>query len=226
MRIKRLRETPSTHDEVKRYLPDGREVIVCAKKQTKGRGTKGRSFLSNEGGIYLSHLKFYRDVPAKNTFQVMMNAAVAVCRTVEAFNLSPSVKWPNDILVGGKKICGILIETVLSGEFLHASIVGIGLNVCNGLDELSTVATSICEQTGKRISVAKVENILVKNLKKVYSAQEYAGYLHFLGKEVTVVEGECSYVALAKEVTSDGRLVVRTGEGEKTLSAAEISLRV
>ncbi len=224
--IELLKEVDSTNLYIKKYLEKGENVIVCAEKQSGGRGTKGRSFLSNEGGVYLSALTFYHDLPAKDSFQIMLGAAVAVCKTAEFFGLTPQIKWPNDILVNGKKLCGILIENVLSGSKVRASIVGIGLNACNDLSSLEGIATSLSEQAGRQISTQEAREKLIEELKKPTSLSEYGAYLAFLGKEVRIVEGKKEYCATALCVEADGRLAVRVGGEEKLLSAAEISLRI
>ena len=126
-----LEETESTNKYAKAQRGAGENLLVVAERQTGGKGTKGRSFCSKKGGVYLSLLTFYQDFPASNAFQIMQGAAAAVCETLAFFGLSPKIKWPNDVYVGGKKICGILIENALKGRYIGSSVVGIGLNVFN-----------------------------------------------------------------------------------------------
>ena len=135
VRIERFETLSSTNDYAKSVLAKGENVLIIARTQTGGRGTKGRSFSSREGGIYLSKVSFYEQYPAKEAFKLLQAAAVAVCETLHVWGVKAQIKWPNDILVNGKKICGILIENVFSGANVRSSIVGIGLNVCNELDE-------------------------------------------------------------------------------------------
>ena len=151
MKIEFLEETGSTNEYIKRYLNSGENRIVVAQKQTGGKGTKGRSFLSGEGGVYLSALTFYRDFSAKDAFLIMAHAAVAVCKTAEAFGFSPQIKWANDVYLSGKKLAGILVENALDGGRVKSSVIGIGLNVCNDLGELSKIAVSLSEVAGKKI---------------------------------------------------------------------------
>ncbi len=226
MKIERLNEIDSTNLYIKRYLSSGQDVVVCARTQSEGRGTKGRSFLSQKGGVYLSKLTFYDKLPAQEGFAVMRNAAVAVCRTLKKYGVQPQIKWPNDILVNGKKLCGILIENVFSGNALRASIVGIGLNVTNDVSPLSEIATSILQETGKVYGVDEVTQELIKQLDLSSTVEEYRSFVHFLGKEVRVTEGENEYLATALSIEEDGRLRIRADAGEKVLSAAEISLRI
>ncbi len=228
MRIISLEETASTNDFIRSFLCGGEDVIVTAARQTCGRGTKGRSFLSEAGGLYFSALTFYAPhaLPAERAFEIMMHAAVSVARTAARFGVRPEIKWPNDILAGGRKLCGILIENVLSGGDVHASIVGIGLNVSNDLSALGGIATSLSEQTGEPCTVAKARAVLIEEFLRPAAFEEYLSFVRFLGQRVTVCEGERSYPAVARRILPDGRLEVETSAGVAALSAAEIGIRV
>lgn len=119
----------STQEYAREKRAEGQDLIVTAEVQTGGKGTKGRSFESKKGGVYVSKLSFYEKFPAREAFQIMAGAASAVCETLRKLGLDPVIKWPNDIFVNGKKICGILIENVFSGAEISSSIVGIGYAV-------------------------------------------------------------------------------------------------
>ncbi|MDE5765637.1 MAG: biotin--[acetyl-CoA-carboxylase] ligase, partial [Clostridia bacterium] len=108
IKIIELEEIDSTNEFCKRFNFE-EDVIVVAEKQVKGKGTNGREFVSDEGGLYVSLMRRLPNFDFKNTFSIMINACVAVCKTVESFGLKPTVKWANDVLVDGRKICGTLI---------------------------------------------------------------------------------------------------------------------
>ena len=110
MRIIELSECDSTNEYLKR-LNGEEDTIVTALRQTAGKGTKGRSFSSADGGLYLSVMRFYENFSAANAFEIMINSCVAVCKTVEDFGITPVIRWANDVLVNGRKICGTLIES-------------------------------------------------------------------------------------------------------------------
>lgn len=226
MRIKEVVETSSTNDEIKRYLEGGEDIILSARRQTGGKGTKGRSFLSEEGGVYLSALFFYDNLPAARAFEIMAHAAVAVCRTAVSFGLEPEIKWPNDVLVRGKKLAGILIENELRGEKIRASIIGIGLNVQNDVSALGGIATSLSAETGKKISVEAARDELIKNLCHKDSFSEYLSFVRFLGRDVLVTEGARQYTAVPLRILPDGRLEIRENGAVRALSSAEISLKL
>lgn len=221
-----LEEVGSTNDYIKQFLRGGEDTVVCAERQTGGRGTKGRSFLSEKGGVYLSALTFYEALPASSAFTVMTHAAVSVCKTLETFSLVPEIKWSNDVLVGGKKICGILIENELAGNFVHSSVVGIGLNVSNPLDGLENIATSMKEHLALPPAVEEVREELLKNLGSESKFEEYLSYIKFLGKEIEVTEGERRYAAIALAVLPDGRLFIREKGETRALSSAEITIKL
>lgn len=226
MKIELVGEASSTNDEVKRYLKGGEDIILCARRQTGGKGTKGRSFLSKEGGVYLSALFFYENFPAARAFEIMAHAAVSVCRTAVSFGIQPEIKWPNDVLVRGKKVAGILIENILRGENIHASVIGIGLNVENDVSALGGIATTLSAEAGRRISVEAVRDALIKNLTAKDSFSEYLSFVHFLGREVRVTEGVIEYSAVPRRILPDGRLEIEANGQIRALSSAEISLTI
>lgn len=224
MRIEYLDEVDSTNTYIRRYLEEGEDVIVCARRQTGGRGTKGRSFCSKEGGVYLSALTFYPDLPVSRAFRIMTHSAVAVCRTAKAFGADAQIKWPNDVFAAGRKLSGTLIENILSGDKVRCSVVGIGFNVNNDVSALGGIAVSLSELVGT-VKTDDVRDELISNLLREDDFAEYLSFVRFLGKEITVVEGEKSFPAIARAISEDGRLIADTAAGRRTLSAAEISVR-
>ncbi len=216
----------STNDYAKSLRGNGDNLFVVAERQTGGRGTKGRSFSSEKGGVYLSLLRYYRNFPASEAFLVMERAAVAVCKTLEAFGLAPKIKWANDVLVNGKKICGILIENVFSGNQIKNSVIGVGLNVNNFLpSELDGLATTMKSELGKAMDVAEVEKRLKENLLLPFDKDEYQKRLGFMGERITLVTGDERVPATALSVNDRGELVVETDVGVRVVSVGEASLR-
>lgn len=222
MRTISLDSIDSTNNYLKKIKKPADDVLVFAKKQTGGRGTKGRSFICEEGGVYLSLLKL-NPCSAKDSFSIMMNSAVAVVKTLSAFDIKAKIKWPNDVIVNGKKICGILIENVFEGDTVARSIVGIGLNVNNPIaDEIRDIAISAKEVLNKELQIGAVIATLVFNLYQPTSYGEYKRHLLYLGEKVSLtVNGEQKTVIL-EDVLQNGNL--KTSEGE-VLSSAEITLR-
>lgn len=227
MKIELLEEVSSTNDYIRRYLESGEDVVVCARRQTGGKGTKGRSFLSCEGGVYLSALRFFSDLLARDAFYIMQHAAVSACLTAEEFGVKPTIKWPNDVLVGGRKIAGILIENTFSGGQIKNSIVGIGLNVSNDLGGLSDIAVTLGEAAGRALSCENVRDRLIAHFCDTGFSQSEKLYRERvkLGA-ITVVTADETYAATARRVLGDGRLEIERDGKINALSAAEVSVRL
>lgn len=226
MRIIELSECDSTNEYLKR-LNGEEDTIVTALRQTAGKGTKGRSFSSADGGLYLSVMRFYESFPAANAFEIMINSCVAVCKTVEGFGIKPVIRWANDVLVNGRKICGTLIENTFAGANIRRSIVGMGINVNNELpSELRQIAVSMREILGKRLSLQTVKKAHIANLQKSFTINDYKKYINWFGKEVVLRTDKESYTATALDVTADGRLVISRDGKIIEISSAEVSLRL
>ena len=230
-RVKRiaLREVDSTNEYAKSLRAEGQGVvedtIITAKRQTAGRGTKGRSFSSGKGGVYLTYLRVFEDFAAKRAFEIMASAAVAVCKTLESFGLSPVIKWANDVHVNGKKISGILTENTFSGDRVQNSVVGIGLNVNNALEtELQGIATTMREAIGKRLCLRKVTKRLMENLQAPFVMEDYLSRLGYMGRRVELVFGDERVPATLLFVDNEGVLTVEINGEERRFSAAEISV--
>ena len=220
-------EISSTNDYAKDKRAEGKNRIITAKRQTGGRGTKGRSFVSSEGGVYLTKLRFYEDLPAAEAFTIMAQAAVAVCRTLEFYGVKPVIKWVNDIYVNDKKICGILIENVFSGSKVRSSVVGIGLNVINELpQELADIATTMQQVTGKAHSVEEVTERLISELCRGVDMQEYLSRVGYMGAQATLIFENESVRGKLLFVDEKGALWVEIDGEKRRLTAAEVSVRI
>lgn len=227
MEIIELDEIDSTNEFCKRLTDFEGDVIVVAERQTKGKGTNGRSFVSGVGGLYVSRMRKFENFDFSRTFSIMINACVAVCRTVESYGITPNVKWANDVLVNGKKICGTLIENRLGADNVCTSIVGIGLNINNVLpDELKKIATTMSEQKGRKLNISGVRNRLIKNLKKEYTVDDYKKYVDWFGQEVYLDSQGKRTSAVALDVDADGSLVCDIQGKIKKISSAEMRLRL
>ena len=224
MKIIILDEVDSTNDYIERYIKGGEDVAVAAKAQTKGRGTKGRSFVSDEGGLYVSVLKFYYNLPADRAFSIISDTAVAVVKTLSAFGISAKIKWPNDIFVDGKKICGILTESALTGDIVDHSVIGIGINLNNDIPpELADIAVSAKRILNKQVDIKAVLFTLLYNLEQKQEVDLYARYSCVLGQSITVFKPDgSSFSAIAEEILPDGRLKLCGGE---VLTSAEIKIK-
>ena len=227
MRIIELEEVDSTNEYCKREN-FAEDVIVVAKRQTAGRGTKGRSFISDEGGLYVTAVRHYDNFPAENAFKIMVNSCVAVCKTLENYSIKPQIRWANDVLVGSKKICGTLIENTFGGNKIVRSIVGMGLNVSNQIpNDLKEIATSITQNISTRVNVEEVKNLLIENLQKDFTIDDYKQNINYFGCIVLLKTEDGERQVTALDISDDGRLIVREADGTiSKISSAEVSLRI
>lgn len=229
-----LEKTSSTFDaanEIK--LQNG--TVICAKKQTNGRGRLGRSWESAEGGIYFSVI-LIPDISFDKVQIMTALCAVGIRRALSSF-LPCKIKWPNDIVSDdGKKICGILTKLQYDGENKAIINVGIGINAnTKKFDEELKYASSISLITGKDVN----ENfVLCKVLEEIErccnfdnihkTVSEYRNECVTLGKRVKVLyaRGEKSITGLCKEIKGDGSLTIETDDGENiTVNSGEVSVR-
>lgn len=210
---------PSTNDycETREF---GEDTAIIAREQTGGKGTKGRSFSSPRGGVYLSLVRYY-PCKAENSFSLMIASCMAVVKTFEFYGVRADVKWPNDVFLNGKKICGILIKNSFEGENVKKSITGIGVNVNNDIPkDLADIAINLKSVVGE-VDIDEFYKRLIENLYADYSVDEYRSRNIVLGKEITVIKNGESRKAVAEDVAADGSLVLKGGErlfyGEVTI---------
>ena len=210
---------PSTNDycETREF---GEDTAIIAREQTGGKGTKGRSFSSLRGGGYLSLVRYY-PCKAENSFSLMIASCMAVVKTLELYGVSAGVKWPNDVFLNGKKICGILIKNSFEGENVKKSITGIGVNVNNDIPkDLADIAINLKSVVGE-VDIDEFYKRLIENLYADYSVDEYRSRNIVLGKEITVIKNGESRKSVAEDVAADGSLVLKGGErlfyGEVTI---------
>lgn len=231
-----LEETDSTNALLKQLALQGAEeyTAVLAARQTGGRGRLGRSFFSPEGGVYLSVL--YRPKTAVeeiSSFTVL--AAVAVCRGIEKYcGLSCGIKWTNDVEYEGRKLCGILCESVFRGSEANV-IVGVGLNVKTKdfPEDIRDRAGSLAQFTEKPLDPQEVAFSVLEELDAAYRAfpgcrkaamEEYRGRCTTLGREVSWQKDGETCRGLAVGVDDLGGLVIETAAGTEILRWGEASV--
>lgn len=221
----RFKTLPSTQDFLREKQDEGKDLLAVAGEQTQGKGTKNRAFECRQGGLWLSLLKFHENAAARDAFLMMARAAVAVCKTLEEYGLSPKIKWANDVLLSGKKVCGILTENRLSGDKIVSTLWGVGLNVNNVLsDELSSIATTAQAVLKKELDLREIESRLLAYFYGEFCFSEYAARLAYVGEEVCFTAQGEPFCALLKGVTERGELLLESGGEEKRYAYGEIAL--
>ena len=231
--------TDSTNTRAKEYAKNRSTgvtspAVFIAEEQTGGRGRLGRTFHSPRGGIYVSFL-IYPDVKAEKSTALTAYAAVRLAKTLGSLvGVVPRIKWVNDIYLGDKKLAGILTEGEISPDgTLAYAVCGIGLNLSRSPlpKELSSIATSIEEETGIALEPALVtariiEDFLLDSDKFLspHVLTEYKKLSLTLGSEVTVLSNP-SYEGVAKDILPDYSLLVSTDNGERRVYTGEVSIR-
>jgi BirA family biotin operon repressor/biotin-[acetyl-CoA-carboxylase] ligase len=228
--IRVFEQTTSTNDVIEKLARDGvREgVVVFAESQTHGRGRLGRKWLSPaRKGLWFSILLRPNLRPQEAT-RLTVASAVALRRAIVAeTKLRPEIKWPNDILLGGKKVCGILTEMSAEQDKVRYIILGIGLDVNLNANELPAdlkkIATSLKIETGETISRAALATTILSELDKVYAAigagkfsgiaDEWEEHCATIGKNVTVQIGDRKIRGSAESLDDTGALLLRTEHG-------------
>ena len=239
----------STNDTAKNMQNPGHGTVVMADHQAAGRGRHGRSFFSPPGcGIYMSVVLHPEQLQLDDMALITPMAAVAVCEAIEAITpKTPEIKWVNDVLLEGKKICGILTESVLcplpqsgsSNQKINHIVVGIGINfyapadgfpeeisqTAGALFELPTHETS-CHVTRNQLAAEIINRLLAQENTSQRVIAAYKKRLRMLGKRVSVISSGATYEATALDIDAQGGLIVQKDCGEiLTLTAGEISIR-
>ena len=239
-----LESVDSTNNYLKRHsgqLPHGAALV--ADRQTGGRGRLGRSFLSPAGkGIYCS-LLLRPDVPPAQAVNLTAWVAVAVCDAIEdATGLRPGIKWTNDIIMNGRKVCGILTEMSIEGESgaLQHLITGIGINANQSAEdwpeELRDIAGSVAQATGRSVGRGRLAACLLNALERMYDSWlvgDKAPYLEryrrdcvTLGKPVRLIGPAGEEDAFARAIDEDFALIVTMADGtQRRVTSGEVSVR-
>ena len=214
-------------------------TLVVAGKQESGRGRRGRSFESPAGtGIFMT-LLLRPEIEPQNASMLTLVSALAVAKGIEYMvDLPVQIKWPNDIVINGKKVCGILTEMSAQMDYVNYIVIGIGINVGNEEfpEEIKDVATSIYLESGKHVNRAMLTEKIWEEFEDYYElyektqdlsslVKEYDSYLVNRGQKVRVLDSKEPYEGKAMGITDRGELIVDTWEARRLVSAGEVSVR-
>lgn len=228
---------PSTMDmariEARRGAAGG--TVIIAGEQTEGRGRMRRTWLSPSGNIALS-IVLYPDT-ASLPYLVMI-ASLAAAHGIETVTgLKTRIKWPNDILIRGKKVCGILIENELKGDKVAYALIGIGINVtlkASDIAGISATATSLKDELDRDVLRANIIRSLLAEFERLYLLlpeaesiyRVWRDRLETLGKSVAVNSGGEVLEGIAESVDESGTLMLRGVDGSLTrVVAGDVTLR-
>ena len=233
-----LETIDSTNDYAKKIANNSFDGnLIISLEQVKGKGRRGRQFHSSKGdGIYLSIILKPQIEPNKAPFITSL-AGAALVKAFDKFNIKGSIKWPNDILINGKKIAGILTEMSADIELIEYIILGVGINVdtMNFPTEIKDIASSLILE-GYQISKLELIWAFVYEFEKLYmhylkgETNEVIDILNnnssIIGKQINVHYLDKIESALAVRINEDGALIIKTKDNQfKELNSGEISIR-
>lgn len=215
-------------------------TLVVADKQESGKGRRGRSWVSPSGtGIFMT-LMIKPDINPNNASMLTLVAALAVAKAITSVTGEEAlIKWPNDIVINGKKVCGILTEMNAQFDYINHIVVGIGINVHNESfpEEISQMASSLTiEAGGKRFHRAQIIAETMAYFEQYYDTflktqdlsalvREYDKLLVNRNKSVRVLDPKEPFDGKAMGITPKGELIVDTWESRKLVSSGEVSVR-
>lgn len=239
-----LAETASTNEVAKKKAIAGapQGTIVLAEKQLAGKGRMGRTWVSPAGsGIWLSIILRPPIRPAQAAQLTFVNAVGACTALREQINLPVTIKWPNDLMLNERKICGILTELSAEIDRVNYVIVGLGLNVNQRRQDfpadIQDKATSLASESGNSFRRVDLLLAVLNSIEKSYKEYCHEGFRPILGKwrelnstlgrEVHVVTQDESYYGIAEEVDEEGKLLVRKANGRlESVLAGDVSIRI
>ena len=214
--------------------PEG--TLILADEQRQGRGRRGRGWASPPGGLWASLILTPRASDAHaGCFSVLVAVGLAQALR-DRFGLPIAVKWPNDLLIHGRKLGGTLIELTSQNEQLAWLIVGVGLNVNNAPpDDARVPATSLRRELGTDVEIYDAATTLIDGVAQAYGTFQRSGFapikrdwsnVSALGEQVWIVQNDRAERVQAMGLADDGRLIVRDDEGIRHLASEEITLEL
>src|SRR6266446_1388153 len=240
--IRVFQETTSTNDVIEKFARDGLKegIVVFAESQTKGRGRLGRKWSSPaKKGLWFSIL-LRPDLRPQEITQLTVASATALRRAIEGqTHLQPEIKWPNDLLLRGKKTAGILTELYAELDRVKHIILGIGVDVNLGIGdfpaELRTLATSLKLESGKAVSRPELAVRVLRELDYDYDrmcsgqfpaiADEWEQHCTTIGHDVIIRTGDRQVRGRAESLGDDGALLLRTEHGHlERISGGDLTL--
>lgn len=232
--IKHYESIPSTNAEGRRLAEEGVDegTVVISEEQTQGRGRRGRAWSSPKGGIWLTII-LRPKIPPSYAPVITLLTGIVCAKTIEKVTkLKPTLKWPNDVHIKGKKVCGILTELSSEPDMVKYALVGLGINANNKISdfpkELQAQVTTLITELKQPINrVDFFQNLLMEferlyipftkdpivNIPKIIKS--WCGISDTIGRDVKIETITGTIAGFATEISEDGSLIVVTKSGEK-----------
>ncbi len=232
----------STNNEAKRLAERGAVsgTLVVAEEQVQGKGRRGRTWVTPAGSAIAMSLILRPEIPPEKASMltlVMGMAAASACR--ELCGVDAGIKWPNDVVGDGKKICGILTEMSCEVDFINDVVIGIGMNtaVDQFPPELAQTAVSLHTLMGRRPDRAMLIDVCMEKFEQYYDRflmtqdfsllmEDYNAFLVGKGRKVRVLYPDCEFEGISEGINAAGELMVRRTDGTvENVYAGEVSVR-
>ncbi len=206
-------------------------VVVC-EEMWGGRGRMGRKWFANRGGLWFTVL--LRPPQLRNLHILSLATGLSVAKALKTlFSVEARVKWPNDVLIDEKKVCGVLVEARAEADKIHHLLLGVGINVNNELpEELRETAVSLREALGFHIPRAPLLREILLNIDSYYHTiisgevakvvKEWKEWSSTLGKSVRILTLDKTIEGIAIDVDNDGTLLLDTGKGIERVAAGDV----
>lgn len=233
-----FKEIDSTNRYAKKLAAEGAAhgTLVLADTQTAGRGRRGHSWISPAGSSISMTLILRPEVPPAQVAKISLLTALATANAIRRVTgLDARIKWPNDIVAGGRKVCGMLMEMDATPEKVASVVAGVGINVHQTQfpEEIAHSASSLDLLTGRRISRSAIVRAFLQEYERVWALGDEAMMRAYrersatIGQRVQVIGLNGTYTGTAQDVTESGSLLVRADEdGEvREVLAADVSVR-
>lgn len=224
-------EVESTNETARSIAPAAKNgTAILAETQAKGRGRLSRSWASPAGGVWMT-LILKPEIPLAEAHRINMAVSVALAKAIRSlYGLNARIKWPNDLLIGDRKVCGILMEVSAEVDRLDYALVGIGINANVDVSGFSPEwrATSLSKELGREISRPELVQRLLQeieeacdkmNSREVY--EEWRGLSLTLGRHVCIASASGDVVGEAADLVENGALLLKTKDGIKRVLAGD-----
>lgn len=234
-KIQFFKKIPSTNLYAKQLVKDNIEegTVIVADVQTHGLGRKNRLWHSPAGGLWFS-VVLYPHIPAHRGMLITMASSISVAQAFKKITgISPEVKWPNDLLINGKKVCGILTEIDAGLDKINYIIVGIGINVNNDIDEeLSEIAISLKQVTNSKISRIKLLRYILQHLDLNYNKiilgnfdsirKVWLSCSNIIGRKIQVEDENIVTKGIVVDIDDSGYIILDIGSDNIRIVSGDI----
>jgi BirA family biotin operon repressor/biotin-[acetyl-CoA-carboxylase] ligase len=237
-----LESVGSTNNYAKKIAEEGAPsgTLVIAEEQTGGKGRRGRTWTAARGSNVMMTLLLRPEIQPEHASMLTLLMALAVAGGIRKMTgLDARIKWPNDVVVNGKKICGILTEMNTEVDYINYVVIGTGINVnqVEFPEEIAHMAGSLCNELGQKVSRSALIQVILEELERLYEiflktedlsevCEKYNEICANVGHEIRVLEPGNEYTGTTEGINAKGELVVQKSSGERVcVYSGEVSVR-